>query len=110
MPPGARPVHGSIGRSIAAEAKEVTGEMMKNAALMALRFFVAFEIASVVANLAWHEISFEAGDLLGALVRTALFAAPAAVIAAGLWWRVSSETSSESRVRPPTASGPPREG
>ncbi|MEU6583094.1 hypothetical protein [Nocardia sp. NPDC046763] len=83
--------------------------MMKSAVLMALRFFVAFEIASVVANLAWHEIAFEAGDLLSALVRTALFAAPAAVIAAGLW-RVSSGTSSESRVRPPTASGPPTEG
>ncbi len=82
---------------------------MKSAALMALRFFVAFEIASAVSNLMWHEISFEAGDLLDALVRTVPFAAPAAVLAAGLWWWFSAGTSSESRVRPPTASVPPRE-
>ncbi|MEC3920644.1 hypothetical protein [Nocardia sp. CDC160] len=67
---------------------------MKSAALMALRFFVAFEIASVVANLLWHEISFEFGEIVGELAQATLFALPAALVAAALWWRLNSEKSS----------------
>lgn len=86
---------------------------MKSAALMALRFFVAFEIASVVADLVWHEIDFTVGDIVSTLAFTVFFAAPAALIAAALWWRVtadkqvSSGTSSESRAPRRKASDPP---
>ncbi|AYF74335.1 hypothetical protein D7D52_11195 [Nocardia yunnanensis] len=59
----------------------------RRAALMALQFFVAFEIASVVANLEWHEISFELDEMIAVL-------APAALIAAALWWRLNSQKSS----------------